>query len=495
MAIDECKDLESGQRNGVEDLEAPLMKQQCMKVVESEDEYYGSEFGDGSSIAMVLLSTCVAVCGSFIFGTCVGFSAPTQSAIREDLALSLAQYSTFGSILTIGAMFGAVTSGRIADFIGRKWAMRMSVCFCVAGWLAIYFARGAMTLDIGRLFSGYGIGVMSYVVPIFIAEIAPKELRGGLTTLNQLLIVTGSSVTFLLGSIISWRALALTGLLPCITLLSGLFFVPESPRWLAKVGRQKEFKDALRTLRGKNADISIEAAEIEDYIAALETLPKGSLLDLFQSKYIRAVIIGVGLMVFQQCVGINGVGFYVSQTFVEAGLSSGKLGTVAYAVVQVPITVVGAVLMDRSGRKPLITISAMGTFLGCFFIATGFLFKSYGLFLEWVPILAVGGVLTYISAFSIGFGGVPWVIMSEIFPINVKGAAGSLVVLINWAGAWLISYTYNFMMSWSTFGTYYIYAAFCILTVFFVAKVVPETKGKTLEEIQACINSKHETLE
>lgn len=490
MAIDQCKDLENAQKNGLEDLEAPLMiKQQSETVVESEDEH------DGSSIAMVLLSTCVAVCGSFIFGTCVGFSAPTQSAIREDLALSLSQYSTFGSLLTIGAMVGAVTSGRIADFIGRKWAMRLSVCFCTAGWLAIYFARGAMTLDIGRLFSGYGIGVISYVVPIFIAEIAPKELRGGLTTLNQLLIVAGSSVTFLLGSIISWRALALTGLVPCITLLSGLFFVPESPRWLAKVGRQKEFKDALGTLRGRNADISIEAAEIEDYLTALETLPKGSLLDLFQSKYIRAVIIGVGLMVFQQCVGINGVGFYVSQTFVEAGLSSGKIGTVAYAVVQVPITGVGAVLMDRSGRKPLITISAIGTFLGCFFIATGFLFKSYGLFLEWVPILVVGGVLTYVSAFSIGFGGVPWVIMSEIFPINVKGVAGSLVVLVNWSGAWLISYTYNFMMSWSTFGTYYIYAAFCILTVLFVAKVVPETKGKTLEEIQACIDSKHETLE
>lgn len=490
MAIDLCKDLENAQKNGLEDLEAPLMiKQQSATVVESEDEH------DGSSIAMVSLSTCVAVCGSFIFGTCVGFSAPTQSAIREDLALSLSQYSTFGSLLTIGAMVGAVTSGRIADFIGRKWAMRLSVCFCTAGWLAIYFARGAMTLDIGRLFSGYGIGVISYVVPIFIAEIAPKELRGGLTTLNQLLIVIGSSVTFLLGSIISWRALALTGLVPCITLLSGLFFVPESPRWLAKVGRQKEFKDALGTLRGRNADISIEAAEIEDCLTALETLPKGSLLDLFQSKYIRAVIIGVGLMVFQQCVGINGVGFYVSQTFVEAGLSSGKIGTVAYAVVQVPITVVGAVLMDRSGRKPLITISAIGTFLGCFFIATGFLFKSYGLFLEWVPILVVGGVLTYISAFSIGFGGAPWVIMSEIFPINIKGVAGSLVVLVNWSGAWLISYTYNFMMSWSTFGTYYIYAAFCILTVLFVAKIVPETKGKTLEEIQACIDSKHETLE
>ncbi|XP_021770841.1 sugar transporter ERD6-like 16 [Chenopodium quinoa] len=492
MAIEQCNDDESVQQNGLEDLESPLMKKSFN--YKYDDEFVGSDTDDGS-ITMVLLSTCVAVCGSFIFGTCVGYSAPTQSAIREDLNLSIAQYSTFGSILTIGAMVGAITSGRISDFIGRKWAMRMSACSCIMGWLAIYFAKGTMTLDIGRLFSGYGIGVLSYVVPIFIAEIAPKELRGGFTTLNQLMIVTGSSVSFLIGSIITWRALALMGLVPCIALLSGLFFVPESPRWLAKAGRQKEFNVALRMLRGQNADISREAAEIEDCLMLHETLPKGSFIDLFQSKYIRSVIIGVGLMVFQQSVGINGIGFYVSQTFVKAGLSSGKLGTIAYGIVQVPITLVGAILMDRSGRKPLVTISAMGTFLGCFFIATGFLLKSYGLLLEWIPLFVVGGVLTYISAFSIGFGGVPWVIMSEIFPLNVKGAAGSLVVLINWSGAWLVSYTYNFMMKWSASGTYYIYAGFCILTVLFVANFVPETKGKTLEEIQESINSKTETLE
>ncbi|XP_074316535.1 sugar transporter ERD6-like 16 [Silene latifolia] len=494
MAIEQCNDVGNGENKGLEDLEAPLMVKQQGKNVVYENDESGSEISDDGSIAMVLLCTCVAVCGSFIFGTCVGYSAPTQSAIREDLNLSIAQFSTFGSILTIGAMLGAVTSGRIADFLGRKLAMRISACFCITGWLAVYFAKDSLFLDIGRLSSGYGIGVLSYVVPIFIAEIAPKDLRGGLTTLNQLMIVTGSSMSLLLGSVISWRNLALVGLLPCIVLISGLFFVPESPRWLAKVGRQKDFKVALRILRGKDADISREIAAIEDYNMILEGLPKGSLLDLFQAKYIKAVIIGVGLMVFQQCVGINGIGFYVSQTFVDAGLSSGKLGTIAYAIIQVPITVVGAVLMDKSGRKPLITISALGTFLGCFFIGTGFLLKSYGLYLEWVPILAVGGVLTYVSAFSIGFGGVPWVIMSEIFPINVKGAAGSLVVLVNWSGAWLISYTYNFMMSWSTFGTYYIYAAFCILTVVFVARVVPETKGKTLEEIQASINSKTENL-
>lgn len=419
----------------------------------------------------------------------MGYSAPTQSAIRKDLNLSLAEFSMFGSILTIGAMIGAITSGRIADFTGRKGAMRISAVFCVTGWLAVYFSTGAPTLDFGRFCTGYGIGIFSYVVPVFIAEIAPKNLRGGLGTINQVLIVSGASVAYLLGAVISWQLLALTGILPCILLFVGLFFIPESPRWLANVGREKDFLVALRRLRGKDADITREAAEIEAYNITLKSLPKSRMLDLFNSKYIRSVIIGVGLMVFQQFIGINGINFYASETFAEAGLSSGDIGTVAYAIVQVPLTVVGAFLMDKSGRRPLLLVSASGTFIGCFLTGASFFLKGQDLLLEWVPWLAVSGVLIYIAAFSIGMGAVPWVIMSEIFPINMKGAAGSLVVLVNWLGAWAVSFTFNFLMSWSSTGTFLIYAGFCVLTVLFVARVVPETKGKTLEEIQASLNS------
>ncbi|KAL7178041.1 hypothetical protein ACSBR2_031242 [Camellia fascicularis] len=485
MAIEKCKAIENGDSNGIEDLGKPFIENK--KVVDSEDDE--SDLGDQKgSNAMVLLSTAVAVCGSFEFGSCVGYSAPTQSAIREDLNLSLAEYSMFGSILTIGAMIGAISSGRISDFFGRKAAMRLSAAFCITGWLAVYISMGALLLDVGRFFTGYGIGIFSFVVPVFIAEIAPKNLRGGLTTLNQLMIVTGSSVAFLMGTVITWRSLALTGLLPCIVLLLGLFFIPESPRWLAKVGLKKEFEAALQKLRGKDADVSREAAEIQTNIETLQSLPKAGLFDLFDRKYIRSVIIGVGLMVFQQFGGINGIGFYVSQTFVAAGLSSGTIGTVAYAIIQVPITMVGAVLMDNSGRRPLLMVSATGTFLGCFLTGASFFLKGQSLLLGWVPILAVSGVLMYISAFSIGMGAVPWVIMSEIFPIHVKGIAGSLVVLVNWLGAWTVSYTFNFLMSWSSTGTFLFYSGFCALTVLFVAKIVPETKGKTLEEIQTSIN-------
>uniref|UniRef100_K7M103 Major facilitator superfamily (MFS) profile domain-containing protein n=1 Tax=Glycine max TaxID=3847 RepID=K7M103_SOYBN len=341
------------------DVESGYLQEPFIQPEEVACKEVGSDKSvENGSIGMVLLSTLVAVCGSFTFGNCVGYSSPTQAAIREDLSLSLAEFSMFGSLVTIGAMLGAITSGRITDFIGRKGAMRISTGFCITGWLAVFFSKGSYSLDLGRFFTGYGIGLISYVVPVYIAEIAPKNLRGGLATTNQLLIVTGASVSFLLGSVIHWRKLALAGLVPCICLLIGLCFIPESPRWLAKVGREKEFQLALRRLRGKDVDISDEAAEI----------------------------------------------------------------------------------------------------------------------------------LIYIAAYSIGVGPVPWVIMSEIFPIHVKGIAGSLVVLANWLGAWIVSYTFNSLMSWSSPGTLFLYAGSSLLTILFVTKLVPETKGKTLEEIQAWIS-------
>ncbi|KAK7342410.1 hypothetical protein VNO80_25361 [Phaseolus coccineus] len=166
---------------------------------------------------------------------------------------------------------------------------------------------------------------------------------------NQNLL--NGTVSFLIGSVINWRQLALARLVPCICLVVGLRFILESPRWLAKVGREKEFQLALRSLWGKDVDISHEAAEILDYIETFNSLPKTKLLDLFQSKYVRSLVIGIGLMACQQSIGINGIGFYTAETFVAAGLSSGKAGTIAYGCMQVPFTILGAILMDKVWKK------------------------------------------------------------------------------------------------------------------------------------------------
>lgn len=478
MAINEdIENRETRERGVREQLLVPQEKDQA-----GQDE--GTDKGHPW---MVYFSTFVAVCGSYEFGTCAGYSSPTQDAIVEELSLSTAEYSVFGSILTFGAMIGAITGGPIADFVGRKWTMRMASAFCAAGWLAIYFAEGALALDIGRLATGYGMGVFSYVVPIFIAEITPKNLRGALTAVNQLMICAGVSVSFIIGIILSWRVLALIGLIPCAVLLFGLFFIPESPRWLAKRGRQKEFEAALQKLRGKDADISEEAAEIQEYIETLQRLPKASVLDLFQRRYLSSVIIGVGLMVVQQFGGINGVCFYTSNIFEEAGFSS-SVGTITYAILQVIVTAIGAALVDRAGRKPLLLISGTGLVLGCIVTALSFFLKVHDLAADAVPILAVTGILLYIAAFSAGMGAVPWVVMSEIFPINIKGVAGGFATLVNWFGAWAVSYTFNYLMSWSSYGTFLLYAGINAAGMVFVITVVPETKGRSLEQIQAAIN-------
>uniref|UniRef100_A0A803MWV8 Major facilitator superfamily (MFS) profile domain-containing protein n=1 Tax=Chenopodium quinoa TaxID=63459 RepID=A0A803MWV8_CHEQI len=433
---------------------------------------------------MIYLSTCVAVCGSYQFGACVsvvpfslprsaGYSSPTQSAITAKLHLSTAEFSLFGSILTFGAMFGAITSGPMADFVGRKWVGSKiyqgngTVCHMLRSRV------GTFVLDIGRLAGGYGMGAFSYVVPIYIAEISPVNIRGALTTLNQVMISTGVSVAFIIG----------IGLIPCAIMILGLFLIPESPRWLARRGNQ-EYKDALQKLRGQDADITHEVAEIQSCIEELKHHPKARIFDLFQKKYLRSVIVGVGLMVLQQFGGINGIFFYASNIFETAGFSS-KIGTVIYALLQVVIPSVGATLIDKAGRKPLLLVSATGSALGCFLTSVAFYLKVHQ------ESTKAGGILAATGIHSVLFdrnGSGPLGCNVRDFPDNVKGVAGSLATLVNWFGAWAVSYTFNFLMEWSSYGTFLIFAVTYALGIIFVVMVVPETNGRTLEEIQITLN-------
>ncbi|CBI26145.3 sugar transporter ERD6-like 7 isoform X1 [Vitis vinifera] len=470
-----------------QDMTEPLMQQDEKGNIsfEEDDDLTPRNTSQNGSLGVVWLSTTVAVWGSFQFGCCVHYSSPTQTAIRKDLNLSLAEYSVFASILAIGAMIGGITSGHISNFIGRKGTMRVAAIFCIIGWLAIGFAEGVLLLDIGRMCTGYGIGVFSYVVPVFIAEIAPKDLRGGFTSSNELMIQVGGSITYLLGTVLTWRMLALVGLIPSLMLILGMFFVPESPRWLVMVGQQREFEASLQRLRGKDADISFEASEIQEYTEKLQQMPKIRLLDLFQKRYLHSVIIGVGLMLFKQFGGISAIGSYASATLELAGFSSGKFGTIVIGLCQIPVTIIAVALMDRCGRRPLLLVSSVGTFLGTFLIGLAFYLKDHELVLKLIPMMVLAGVLIYFWSFASGIGSASWVIMSEIFPLNVKGAAGSLAIWANWFGSWTVSYTFNYLISWSSSGAFFLYSAVSAAAILFVAKLVPETRRRTLEEIQA----------
>ncbi|XWS64594.1 hypothetical protein CRYUN_Cryun05aG0016800 [Craigia yunnanensis] len=422
-----------------------------------------------SSLTPVLVfSTFVAVCGSFCYGCSVGYSSPAETGIMEDLGLSMAAYSVFGSIMTVGGMVGAILSGKIADLIGRRRTMWFSEVFCTAGWLSIAFAKSALWLDIGRLSIGFGVAMISYVVPVYIAEITPKSHRGSFASTNQLMTTSGFALVYFIGTFISWRALAMISVISSVVQIIGLFFIPESPRWLAKFGQEKEFEAALKRLRGEDADISEEAADIRNYMETLEQQAEASFLELLQRRYANSLIVGVGLMLLQQLGGNAAMAYYASNIFEEAGISS-TVGLQVSSIIQIPVAIVGLLLMDRSGRRPLLLVSASGMCFSCFLIGLSFCFKVCAI------------------AFTIGLGGIPWIIMSEIFPINVKAQAGSLVTLVNWSTSWITTYTFNFMMEWSSAGTFFIFSGVGGLTVLFVAKLVPETKGRTLEEIQASL--------
>ncbi|GLT78961.1 hypothetical protein SLA2020_504760 [Shorea laevis] len=442
---------------------------------------------DGPSSAavsfMVVFSTIVAVCGSFALGTALGYSSPAETGILDDLGLTLAEYSFFGSVLTIGGMIGAVLSGRVADLFGRKYAMAISEMFCVIGWLGIVFAKDALWLDLGRFSVGCGVGLFSYVVPAYVAEITTKTVRGAFTSCGQLMIGCGKALTFAVGSLVNWRSLAVIGILPCLLQFLGLIFIPESPRWLAKTGRMKEFEAALQQLRGKHADISQEAADIKEYTEYLQKISDDGILSLFQRRYVHPLIVGVGLMVFEECIGLNAFTFYASTIFESAGFPS-KVGTIAAAVVQIVMTAFGVMLIDKCGRRPLLQVSLAGAFLGC--VCTGFSFFLQDLHSgkELVAILVLVGVLVFIASFELGMGGIPWIMISEIFSINIKGSAGGLVTLVSWFGGWIIAYVFTFLFEWSSAGTFFIFAGFCAAGALFVVKFVPETKGRSLEEIQ-----------
>ncbi|KAH0940023.1 hypothetical protein HID58_007484 [Brassica napus] len=403
--------------------------------------------------ACVILSTFVAICGSFSFGVAIGYTSGAEIGIMKDMGLSIAEFSAFASLSTLGATFGALFSGKMAILLGRRGTMWVSDILCVIGWLCIAFAKNVLWLHFGRISSGIGIGLISYVVPVYIAEITPKHVRGTFTFSNQLLQNSGVAMVFFWGNFISWRKMAL------LVLKTKLFQLK------AKVRADEELEYSLLRLRGRDADISREASEIQVMTKMLERDSKSRFSDLFQRKYRHIIVVGVGLMLIQQFSGSTAVISYTSTIFSKAGFS----------------VTIGSTLLG------IFMTSACGMSITCMFIGLAFTLQKMQLLPKLTPVLTFLCVTLYIASYAVGIGGLPWIIMSEIFPMNIKVTAGTLVTLASWSSSSIVTYAFNFLFEWSTQGTFYIFGAIGGAALIFIWLLVPETKGLSLEEIQTSL--------
>ncbi|XP_013618855.1 PREDICTED: sugar transporter ERD6-like 15 isoform X5 [Brassica oleracea var. oleracea] len=402
-----------------------------------------------------VLAFTVCSCGAFVSGCVSGYSAPTQSGIMKDLNLSVADYSLFGSILTVGIILGALICGKLTDLVGRINTMWIINVFFISGWFSIAFAKISnrslffnpkviWMLDMGRLLHGIGIGISAYLGPIYMTEITPRNLRGAVSSCSQLFAIVGSSLFYALGTVVGWRDLAILGAIPFLVIIPLLFFIPESPRWLAKVGREKEVKAVLLSLRGAESDISNEAQEILDYTEHVKQQEDGDsgFFKLFQRKYAFSLTIGVALIALPELGGNSGYSYYTDSIFTRTGFSSW-------------------------------IILGMPCHSHFFLLAGG------------TSILALISVLVYFASYGLAMSSIPWIVASEIYPVDVKGAAGTVCNLAGSISSCLVAYSFNFLLQWSSTGTFLMFATVTGLGFVFIAKLVPETKGKSLEEIQS----------
>eukprot|EP00270_Netrium_digitus_P010690 TRINITY_DN3333_c0_g1_i2.p1 TRINITY_DN3333_c0_g1~~TRINITY_DN3333_c0_g1_i2.p1 ORF type:complete len:463 (+),score=120.06 TRINITY_DN3333_c0_g1_i2:55-1389(+) len=391
----------------------------------------GSDQQKGSSspqpLGFAVVASVLATVGSFTFGYAVGFTSPALLPMTRELQLTRDESALVSSLLTVGAMVGAVSAGSIADAIGRRAVLGVAATAHVLGWGAIAVAETFLPAAGGRIVSGFGVGLVSFGVPVYIAEVAPEQQRGALGTLNQVGITVGIlgaySFGLLISSSFSWRWLAFVGMMAGIILLLSMPILPETPRWLAQHGKEAAVTESLKKLRGASVDVAAEAEAIFSAVQGSVNLQRAaggtSWASLADAHVRMPLLISLGIMIFQQLGGINALLFYADVIFAAAGMSTPGLASFFVAVAQVCVMFITVPLMDHLGRRPLLLFSGSGMAISCFILGLCFYLQSAveggGGGLSWVVSMgSLVGFVLYIVTFSLGFGPIPWLIMSEV---------------------------------------------------------------------------------
>ena len=429
---------------------------------------------------LLIFSTAAAL-GGLLFGFDTGVISGAIHFIKIEFNLNAYQEGFAVSNLMIACVIGALLAGPIADWTGRKKVLILcAVLFTVSAILSA-LPRSFTELVIARFIGGMGVGMASVVSPMYIAEISPAKIRGRLVALNQLAIVVGILLSYLSNWLLvdtginNWRYMLVAEILPAITFLVGLFFIPESPRWLTKEGLEKEALDVLNVVAGAaNADHELQ--EVKKSLAEKKT----SLKELLHPSLRRVLIVGILFSLFAHITGIDTIIYYGPIIFLESGFKtdSALLASVMIGITNLIFTFVGMAMVDKAGRKFLLLVGLAG--MGISMTLVGLCMQSDMISAKWTLLW----IMTYIASFAMSIGVVIWVYLSEIYPTRVRGQALSVATMVLWLGNVILTQLFPVMMERFGGGTFYIFSFICLLAFIFTWTMVKETKGVSLEEIE-----------
>ncbi|HYK36299.1 sugar porter family MFS transporter [Alloacidobacterium sp.] len=425
----------------------------------------------------------IAALAGLLFGFDIAVINGALVFLRDQFHLSDFSTELAASSLLAGCIAGALIAGWLSDRYGRRSVLAASGLLFAVSSVGAALPRNFIEFGIARFAGGIAIGIASMLAPLYMAEVSPARIRGRLVSLNQMAIVTGILFAYLVNWSLSfqgqsgWRWMFAIAVLPSLGLFIGLFFVPESPRWLVERKRIPEALDVLKKIEGRNAEAQL--AMIQNSVLA----ESGTFSDLLAPALHRPLFLAVALAILQQITGINTVLFYGSVIW-ERQLGSSSHSTAIGANVTIGLinflaTIVALWLIDRLGRRPLLMFSS-----GCMAVCQ--LLLGIAFLLPSPPaLLVLGCMLLCVAVFAVGLGPGAWVLMAELFPTRVRGRAMSVANTALWIASFVLTATFLSLAHAITItGAFCVYSVMCVLTFLLVQKLIPETKGKSLEEIE-----------
>lgn len=436
----------------------------------------------------------VAALGGLLFGLDQGFIANSLDTIRSVYNLDTAGAEQYSAILATGGVIGALLSGVFARFLGRKKSLVFAGFIFSAASIASSFLPSFTLLSACRFMLGFGVGVASFIAPLYLSETAPAKIRGAMGTLFQLMITIGifliSVTNVYIAKLFSNAHSALPLMFIVIALFALLMFIgalvlPESPRWLMLKGYKNRAIKVLQSTFNTQAEVDLEISEIE---RTLTDDKEHTFKSLLKGHFLKILLIGVVLQMFQQLVGINVMIYYAPTIFGYAGMK-GLIAMMTVPTVNMLFTFPAIYLVDRWGRKKLLYVGAALMLITM--LAAGLAFQSIGntidpsLISQIPKNVLLAAVIVYIFGFAFSWGPVAWIVCSEIFPLKGREIGMTITTMVNWTFAGLVMrYALSFMDEFGKPSLFYLFSAFCILAIIFVAKFVPETKNITLEELE-----------